>query len=239
VYASGEAGEHAGGSGFENLFWAIQAGILNAEIVGVVSQYSRGGVCTRAQRLRVPFYHFEKPWNAAGYQHFARLTKADFFPLSGWTRFVEGLDPDTSFNCQTVFNIHPGWLRLFGGKGKWGHYVHEAAVDAFDEGAITHSAVSMHFVDNSPGYDTGPLIFQVSVPIVFPVGVPLTREQKVKIVARSVNQFEVYCQPRVTNLVVNRHIIWNGVDHGSVIVPKGYSIRCVNPILELGCLQVG
>ena len=56
IFASGR--KEGGGSGFENLVEAAKAGTLDAEIVALVSNHEHGGVRERAERLGIPFVHF-------------------------------------------------------------------------------------------------------------------------------------------------------------------------------------
>ena len=58
-----------------------------------------------------------------------------------------------------VVNIHPALLPSFGGKGMYGHHVHEAVLAA---GAKV-SGCTVHFVTNE--YDKGPIIVQKPVPV--------------------------------------------------------------------------
>jgi folate-dependent phosphoribosylglycinamide formyltransferase PurN len=212
VFASGSA--EGGGSGFENLVHASMGGQLDADIVAVVSNHQVGGVRTRADMLGVPFLHFPRPWTGEAYQHFASESKADFFALSGWMKLVTGLDPKTSFNSKTVFNIHPGPLPNFGGKGFHGHYVHESVMRAFHRGEITHSAVCMHFVTGE--FDRGPVFFRRCVKI-FQNDTPQT-------IGERVNQLEHRYQPEITSMVVNGLISWDGVNPDSLQFPPGYSV---------------
>lgn len=53
-----------------------------------------------------------------------------------------------------VVNIHPSLLPLFGGRGYYGHHVHEAVLGS----GMRVSGCTVHFVDNE--YDTGPIIAQ-------------------------------------------------------------------------------
>jgi len=53
-----------------------------------------------------------------------------------------------------VMNIHPALLPSFGGKGMWGHHVHEAVLKA----GCKVSGCSVHFCTNE--YDKGPIIVQ-------------------------------------------------------------------------------
>ena len=58
-----------------------------------------------------------------------------------------------------VMNIHPALLPGFGGKGMYGHHVHEAVLAA----GCKVSGCTVHFVTNE--YDSGPIIVQRSVPV--------------------------------------------------------------------------
>jgi phosphoribosylglycinamide formyltransferase-1 len=56
-----------------------------------------------------------------------------------------------------IINIHPALLPKFGGKGMWGHHVHEAVYAAHE----TRSGITIHFVN--PELDEGEHIAQFSV----------------------------------------------------------------------------
>jgi formyltetrahydrofolate-dependent phosphoribosylglycinamide formyltransferase len=58
-----------------------------------------------------------------------------------------------------VMNIHPALLPDFGGKGMYGHRVHEAVLAA----GRKESGCTVHFVTNE--YDDGPIILQRRVPV--------------------------------------------------------------------------
>jgi formyltetrahydrofolate-dependent phosphoribosylglycinamide formyltransferase len=60
---------------------------------------------------------------------------------------------------QRVMNIHPALLPAFGGKGMYGHHVHEAVLAH----GCKVSGCTVHFVTNE--YDSGPIIVQRSVPV--------------------------------------------------------------------------
>lgn len=213
VFASGSA--TGGGSGFQNLVEASRDGRLDAEIVSVISNHEHGGVRQRADKLHVPFWHFPKPWTANAYQRLAWMSEADFFALSGWLKQVKGLNLKTGFNQKTVINIHPGNLPDFGGPGLYGHYVHEAAMAAYSQGRITHSAVCMHFV--TAEYDQGPVFFRCRVPI--------KPNDTSDTLGSSVNDQELIWQPQTTNLVVHEKITWDGRNHDSLQLPEGYVIE--------------
>ncbi len=56
-----------------------------------------------------------------------------------------------------VMNIHPALLPAFGGKGMYGHHVHEAVLSR----GCKVSGCTVHFVNNE--YDAGPIVLQRSV----------------------------------------------------------------------------
>ncbi|NBC18371.1 MAG: phosphoribosylglycinamide formyltransferase [Bacteroidetes bacterium] len=60
---------------------------------------------------------------------------------------------------QRVMNIHPALLPAFGGKGMYGHHVHEAVLAH----GCKVSGCTVHFVTNE--YDSGPIIIQRPVPV--------------------------------------------------------------------------
>lgn len=189
ILASGTP--NGGGSGFENLVKNVTA----ADVVGVVSNNENGGVRERAGRLGVPFTYFSGPYTAENYQKIVREASADFVALSGWLKLVAGLDP------KTTFNIHPGPLPEFGGKGLWGRFVHEAVLKAYTEGRIKESAVSMHFV--TPEFDEGPVFFSHPVPIL--------PEDTADTLAERVQAAEKEWQPKITDKVVRGEITWDGI----------------------------
>ncbi len=191
VFASGD--EKGGGSGFQELveFSRTRPPVLDAQIIGVISNHEDGGVCRRADALHIPFEYWPGPYDDKGYRAFVEKYRADFVMCSGWLKFVRGLDP-----ARTV-NIHPGPLPRVGGAGMYGHHVHEGVMAAYRRGEITQSAVTMHFVDEA-AYDHGPIIFQMPVLI--------RPEDDAESLAKRVNEKERAWQSYILNLVVHRHI---------------------------------
>ncbi len=201
IFASGT--KAAGGSGFKNLVTASKTGILDADIVGVVSNHRSGGVHAHANAAKVPFHHFTGG-NADEYQTVVDKYKPDYVALSGWLKLTQGLDP------KTTFNIHPGPLPQFGGPGLYGHHVHEAVLKAYKKGEIMHSGISMHFVTDE--YDEGPLFFSHPVKI-------LANDTPESLGAR-INKAEQYWQPIITNQVVHGRISWDGVAPRSLTISQ-------------------
>jgi phosphoribosylglycinamide formyltransferase 1 len=202
VFASGT--KKGGGSGFANLVRASCDGRLDADIVGVVSNHADGGVRTHATALNIPFTHFPPPWNKTEYQRITKESGAEFFACSGWLKLIVGLNPNTAFNARTVFNIHPGPASIpYKGVGMYGVHVHRKIMQDYGTKKITHSAVSMLFVTEGE-HDAGPVFFNLPVPI-HPDDTFETLEDRIHMV-------EHLYQPLITNLVVHRHITWDGVN---------------------------
>lgn len=205
VFAPGT--KDGGGSGFENLVNATKTGVLDADIVAVVSNHKHGGVRERADKLEIPFIYFD---GASSYSQVLKNLGIDdlWVALSGWLKKVQGLD------SAKTFNIHPALLSQlggrFGGKGMWGHHVHEAVKAAFDAGEIQESGITMHFVTDE--YDRGPVFFEHRV--------PLTKGMSAEDIARAVNAAEYEWQPKITNLVVQGKIHWDGKDPKTLVVPS-------------------
>jgi phosphoribosylglycinamide formyltransferase-1 len=212
VFASGT--KTGGGTGFEMLVRAARKRppILDAWICGVITNHVDGGVWQKAKALGIRSEYWAGPYTARGYQNFVKYFKADYVMLSGWLKLVAGLDP-----ARTI-NIHPGPLPRFGGPNMYGHYVHEAVMAAYQRGEITHSAVSMHFVDEA--YDRGPTFFAFPVPIE-PGDTPET-------LAAKVNRAEHEWQPRVLNYIVHgqvrlegREVVYETEEIKRLLMPEG------------------
>lgn len=60
---------------------------------------------------------------------------------------------------RRILNIHPALLPGFGGKGMWGHHVHEAVLAS----GARLSGPTVHFVDEE--YDRGSIVGQWPVPV--------------------------------------------------------------------------
>jgi phosphoribosylglycinamide formyltransferase-1 len=55
-----------------------------------------------------------------------------------------------------IINIHPALLPKFGGKGMYGHFVHEAVVAAHEP----ETGITIHYANER--YDEGEIIFQAT-----------------------------------------------------------------------------
>ena len=143
-----------------NLQERIAAGTLDAQIRLVIS--SRKGVkgIERAVDLALPTIIIEQA-QLSHEQFQQKLTAAiveadsDLVCMAG---FLSLWRIPGEFRGR-VINIHPALLPEFGGKGLYGHHVHEAVLAA----GRTVSGCTVHFCDNQ--YDHGPIILQREVPV--------------------------------------------------------------------------
>ena len=81
----------------------------------------------------------------------------DFIVLAGFLPLV----PDFLIEAfpRRIINIHPALLPKYGGKGMWGHHVHEAVKAAGE----TETGMTVHYV--TPVCDSGEIIAQFRTPL--------------------------------------------------------------------------
>jgi formyltetrahydrofolate-dependent phosphoribosylglycinamide formyltransferase len=145
-----------GGRSLENLADRIRAGALHAEIALVVSNTADAPALERAKRLGLPHAvvsHREFPEvRDFSTRIFAALDEArcDLAVLAGFLRLLSVPDPWIG----RVINIHPALLPAFGGKGFYGHRVHEAVLAR----GVQYTGCTVHYVTNE--YDAGPILLQ-------------------------------------------------------------------------------
>ncbi len=146
------------GTTLQNLLERTRDGRLAATVVGVVSSKPDVGGVTKAKAAGVPVAVVEpKPRETFSDRVFdaVRAFEPDLVCLGGWLHLVR-IPPDFH---RKVLNIHPSLLPAFGGKGMYGHRVHEAVLAA---GAAV-SGCTVHYADDT--YDTGPIVLQREVPV--------------------------------------------------------------------------
>ena len=89
---------------------------------------------------------------------------------------------------RRIVNLHPALLPKFGGKGMWGHHVHEAVKAAGE----TETGMTVHYV--TPVCDGGEIIAQFRVAI--------SPEDSVDDIAEKEHQLEMKYYPSVVEQVV-------------------------------------
>ena len=157
VLASGQ------GSNFEAVLNNIKQGKLDASICVVISNKKSAGVLEIARANDIPAY-FISGKQFPDQQDFDNQVlsflnehDANFIILAGYLKMI-GTEIIQKFSNR-ILNIHPALLPSFGGKGMYGHYVHEAVL----EYGCKVSGVTVHLVDEK--YDTGAPVIQRCVPV--------------------------------------------------------------------------
>ncbi len=119
----------------------------------VYSNKEGAGVLSRAANFGVPTTVFNK----TGFDEITanlQSSNPDLIVLAGFLLKI----PDeliSSFRNKIV-NIHPSLLPKYGGKGMYGHHVHQAVL----ENSEVKSGITIHLVDEV--YDNGEILFQAT-----------------------------------------------------------------------------
>lgn len=154
-----------------------------ARAVLVVSSRADAYALVRAERLGVPTAIVPKAQLADADQVLSLLRRYDvqFVVLAGFLPLV----PDYLIEAfpRRIVNIHPALLPKYGGKGMWGHHVHEAVKAAGE----TETGMTVHYV--TPVCDGGEIIAQYRV--------ALSPDDSADDIARKENQLELMYYPLV------------------------------------------
>jgi phosphoribosylglycinamide formyltransferase 1 len=145
-----------GGTTLQNILDAISTGTLDARVSLVIA--SRSGIkgIERARAASIPVQVVSRK-DFDSIETFSDCifddcskANVDLICLGGWLQLLRV--PDAWIG--RVINIHPSLLPSFGGRGMFGHHVHQAVL----EHGCKISGCTVHFVDNQ--YDAGPIISQ-------------------------------------------------------------------------------
>jgi len=152
-----------GGTGLQSIIDASQRGDLSAEVTWVVSSSSKAFGLQRAAKAGIKSFVFHPKRYAtpeeAGEDLLQKLRERniEYIALAGYMKL---LPPDVvAAYPKRIVNIHPGLLPKYGGKGMYGHHVHEAVLAAGEK----ESGPTVHLVDEI--YDNGEILEQVKVPV--------------------------------------------------------------------------
>ncbi|MCP4292825.1 MAG: phosphoribosylglycinamide formyltransferase [bacterium] len=151
------------GSGrtLQNFFQKIDSGELPVEIVAVVSSRKKVRGVQIGKKRQIPVEIFPRREFANIEQHNGAISQwlekynPQIIVLAGYLCFFQ----QPEWFSGPVVNIHPALLPKFGGKGFYGHKVHQAVLEAGEK----ESGCTVHLVDDQ--YDTGRILAQQAVPV--------------------------------------------------------------------------
>lgn len=147
IFASGS------GSNAENLIKFFHNSD-SASVIQVLTNNPHAKVLERAKKLNVSALSFNRMafTKTNDVLNILKSAQPDLIILAGFLwKFPEFILREFP---NKVINIHPALLPKFGGKGMYGHYVHEAVVAQKE----TETGITIHFVNEN--YDEGAVIFQ-------------------------------------------------------------------------------
>lgn len=146
------------GTNCENIIRYFR-GSERGEVALVLSTTTGCLALEKAQRLGVPTMFMSREDFRSGNRLLPVMDsfKIDFIVLAGFLQLV----PDFLLGRfdHAIINIHPALLPKFGGKGMYGHHVHEAVKAAGE----TETGMTVHWVTKD--YDAGEIIAQFRVPV--------------------------------------------------------------------------
>lgn len=152
-----------GGSNLQAIIDACEKGILKgkAEVAVVISNKAEAFGLERAKKHGIPAVLIDKRSCADAGSFCAEIqkelvkNKVDLVCLAG---YLLKLEPGIVQGFK-IINIHPALLPKYGGKGMYGHFVHEAVIAAGEK----ESGATVHWVDEH--YDNGKIVMQEKVSV--------------------------------------------------------------------------
>jgi formyltetrahydrofolate-dependent phosphoribosylglycinamide formyltransferase len=153
------------GSNMQAIVDACKFGILKglADVILVISNNASAFVLERSKKENIKSVCIVKK-NFKDEETFNKTiltelknAKTDIICLAGYMRMIDRYILNKYNN--KILNIHPALLPKFGGKGMYGHFVHEAVVNARE----TKSGATVHLINEE--YDSGKIILQKEVEV--------------------------------------------------------------------------
>jgi phosphoribosylglycinamide formyltransferase 1 len=125
-----------------------------AKVTLILSNKAEAGIFKIAEKEQIPAVLIDKEQFFRGDTYIKLLQEAgiDLVVLAGFLWKVPA-NLVTAYPNR-IINIHPALLPKFGGKGMYGHFVHEAVLAAGEK----ESGITIHYVNEK--YDDGGVILQ-------------------------------------------------------------------------------
>lgn len=128
-----------------------------AAVVLVLSNRADAAGLELARQRNISTEVLSDPSNAAAWLDHLRRHRVELLVLAGYLKLVPS-EVIAAFRGR-ILNIHPALLPRFGGKGMFGHRVHEAVLAS----GAQESGATVHLVDEV--YDRGAVLAQARVPV--------------------------------------------------------------------------
>ena len=179
-----------GGTNCENLIRHFEHS-TSVKCALVVSNKADAYALVRAERLGVPTAVVSKAQLSNPDETLPLLQDygIDFIVLAGFLPLVPSYLIDAF--PRRIINLHPALLPKFGGKGMWGHHVHEAVKAAGE----TETGMTVHYV--TPVCDGGEIIAQFRV--------ALSPNDTVDDIAEKEHQLEMQHFPQVVEQILQAY----------------------------------
>ncbi len=166
------------------------AGRTDVEVCCIIYNKRDAYIAERAKNLGIEARYFGRKdfYESSAVLDYLRERKADWVILAGFLWLV----PENMLAAypSRIINIHPALLPKFGGKGMYGHHVHEAVVAAHEK----ETGITIHIVDNH--YDRGTTLFQARCSV--------TPDDTPDTVAAKIHLLEKEHFPRVIDETIHR-----------------------------------
>jgi len=195
VFASGR------GSNFQAILEQINNGLISTTVGLCITNNPNAGVIDIAKAEGIPVKIFppkdfsdSKDYNEAILNVLIEL-QIDFIVLAGYLKLIGRQIVDRYSN--KIINIHPALLPAFGGKGMYGHHVHDAVYAR----GVKLSGATVHLVNNE--YDAGPIVLQKAVSV--------EDAQSGEEIAKRVLEIEHEIFPQAVKLLVEDLLEVNGL----------------------------
>jgi phosphoribosylglycinamide formyltransferase-1 len=190
-----------GGTNLQSIINAVEEGTLSATVSVVISNKPGVGALERASKHHIPSViidHRDFP-SVADFTEAVLDTlneyQVDLVCLAGFLRILDPIFFETYHH--RVLNIHPALLPAFGGKGMYGHHVHEAVLRS----GTKYSGATVHIVTAET--DVGPIVLQGIIDV--------SDEDTPDSLAAKVLQVEHRIYPEAVQLILEERVIIEGL----------------------------
>ena len=169
------------GTTFQSTIDRLAGGSLSATCRGLVTDREDRGCIAKAEAANLPhrIVRRERGMDRASFderidaaiQSLTTDSRQVIVTCMGWMFVFSEMFVREYRN--RILNVHPALLPKHGGKGMYGHHVHEAVLRSGD----TESGITIHQIDE--GVDTGPILLQKRCPVL-PGDCPETLQARVQ-----------------------------------------------------------